>query len=59
MLDMATAPTDEELEVARKVLAWLIDYVEENEPEAIVSFRRLRAARDEIPLSIAELESRD
>lgn len=56
MLDMATAPTDDELATTRKVLAWLIADLVENNPDATMSLEVFRQAAAQVPSSMAELE---
>ena len=49
-------PDEDDLETCDKVLAWLIDWMHENEPKATQSIQSLEQARREIPENIEELE---
>lgn len=52
----AWEPDEDDFETCEKVLVWLIDWKEQNEPDDTVGIETLQSARVEIPLNVAELE---
>jgi hypothetical protein len=50
-------PSEEDFDLADRVLQWMITWIEQNDPAAEQSIEALQAARSELPENVEELES--